>query len=145
MPNTTSATPDDGTKSTDDIARSDPGISSDMQSRPRVFVLKDSTRAALEAQVSGAKRKENDDVLVDPLSDDDESFQLVSNTRSRPEKRSALFIGNLQPTTSEDKLSQYILNRKINAEHAVVVHNVKVFPIQAWQEHYLCQSDCKQT
>ena len=68
---------------------------------------------------------ENDDVLVDPLSDDDESFQLVSNTRSRREKRSALFIGNLEPTTSEERLSKYILSRKIKAEHAV--RGAKVF------------------
>ena len=36
-------------KSDDSVARSDPGFSSDLKSRPRVFVLKDSTREALEA------------------------------------------------------------------------------------------------
>ena len=67
--------------------------------------------------------------LVLPLADSDDDFELVSHQKARPLKKKHLFVGNIAPTSTAEKLTKYILGRKITAPHDIQVHSAKVFPV----------------
>ena len=80
------------------------------------------TRAKRSHRKDGSTTRE-----ISLPSDDEDLFQLVSSEKSsRRTKRKDLFVGNLLPTTTDDRLTEYIHGRAKAADRAVTLHFVSV-------------------
>ena len=88
-------------------------------------------RRGRRATRRGTRTRTGEDTSIHVPTDDEDLWQLVTNEKPPPhrtEKRKDLFIGNLTPGTTDEKLAEYIQRRAKKAKRDVTLHFVTVAP-----------------
>lgn len=74
------------------------------------------------------------DKTIPEIAEDDETWSLVSRSRSRPSKKKDIAVERLKADTSEEGLEKFILARSTALSISVTLHRVKVFPPKEGRE-----------